>query len=447
MARVASDKDRDWTHLRDGQRLHAAHLFQLADHATEAAARSARAVGSAGFFLPELRPAVRTWTQPIAPTPQAAAAAHSEMLGPPVNHFDVDVNAGKVRINNLALVTEAGFPLLLPPPVKTIELPPAGTPERYLNAHASNLHDTQGRTDVALRWENQPTREPRSVALLERSPDGVRILPLPHTPGAVTSARGSFHEVQLVCAALYNALIEIEHDGLLRLRLAYPQRPSLDSLVTQLGRVLRHTANTPLNVVLPELEAMADEVIGWMHHITQATVGGHAGHDHAPHMPDAIGRQRLHRMRGRAALPEHLASLNFPVKDTTHLLQTLAALHGGVTSLLQIVRGESDETLLEPIDSYEPWAGAIGYVYIVDAYVGRSIELRCEVFAQYEPQLLCGLGKTNSQPNLRHSPLDPSGQGRFEALLDPFQPQVGDMLIVVLGTVEAKVRLFLRRAV
>jgi hypothetical protein len=274
-------------------------------------------------------------------------------------------------------------------------------------------------------------------------PEGARILPLPHTAGAVTAARGLLHDVQIVCHALLTALVEIEPDGLQRLRLVYQQRPVLDSLVTQLGRVLRYNANTPLDTLLPELEAIGDEVSGWMHHINAAT----GGHGQAHDIPDNIGRLRMHRLRGRGALPEHLASLVFPVQDTTHLLQTLAALHGGITGLLHIVRGESNETLLEPIDSYEPWAGAVGYVYLVDAYVGRSIELRCEVFAQYEPQLLCGLGKTNSQPNLRHSPLDPSGPGRFEALLDPFQPQSGDMLIVVLGTVEARVRLFLRRAV
>lgn len=443
---MASDKDRDWTHLRDGQRLHATHLFQLADHGTEAAARSARALGSVGFFLPEHRAALRTWNQAVAPTPQAAAAAQAELLGAPVNLIEADLASSKVKITNLALVTPSGFPLLLPPPAKTVELAAATSPDRFLNAHATTLQDTQGRVEVALRWEKQPAREPRSAPLLERTPEGVRILPLPHTCGAMTASRALFHDVQVVCGALHTALVEIELDGLQRLRLVYQQRPVLDSLLQQVARVLRHTANTPLAVVLPELEGVADEVIGWMHHLS-AAAGGHPHHDHAPPIPDAIGRARLHRLRGRGALPEHLASLSFPVQDGSHLLQTLAALHAGLTALLKIVRGESNETLLEPIDSYEPWAGAIGYVYLVDAYVGRSIELRCEVFAPYEPQLLCGLGKTNSQPNLRHSPLDPSGPGRFEALLDPFQPQHGDMLIVVLGSVEAKVRLFLRRAV
>jgi hypothetical protein len=438
---VANEKDRIWNQLRDGQRLHATHLFQIADDGAEAGARSAQAVGATGFFQPTLSPSVRSWTLPVPPSPQAAAAAHAQMLGAPLNQIDVDLSAGRVTLTNLALLSPTGIPLLLPPPKKVLELAKPGTAERFLNAQVTSLTETQGKAEVQLRWEAQPAAAERSTALLERTPTGVVVLPLPMNIGAVTSVKALFHDVQVAAAVLHTALIEIEDDGMQRLRLVYQQRPHLDPLLIELARVLRDTANTPLEQVMAHLEAMAQEIIGWMQYINAAT----GGQQHMI-MPDAIGRQRLHRARGLAALPEHLAALHFPVTNTTHLQQTLAALHAGITGLSRIVRGESDEILLEPIDSYEPWAGAIGYVYAVDAYVGRSIELRCEAFAQYEPQLLCGLGQTGSQPNLRHCPMDPSGPTRFEAILDPFQPQAGDVLIVVLGMVEARVRVFLRRA-
>jgi hypothetical protein len=250
-------------------------------------------------------------------------------------------------------------------------------------------------------------------------------------------------ELQVAGGALREALIEIEQDGLGRMRLSVPQRPFLDPLFGALERALRCNERMPTHVVLAELEGLAEELCGWMQYINAASGGQLHGHV----MPDAIGRRQLHRRRGPAALPEALAGLDFPVTNTTQLLETLTALHGALISFTRLVQGESDELLLEPIGSYEPWAGAIGFLYAVDAYVGRSIALRCEAFAQYEPQLLCGLGKVGSQPNLRHSPMEPSGEGRFEALLDAFQPEQGDRLIVVLGTSDVRVRVFLRRAV
>lgn len=434
---MASDQQRPFRQLKDGQRLHAAQLFQIADHAVESAANIALASASVGFFQPVVRPSARTWKQ-VDPTSDSLDAIPKL---PPTNQIRVNDKGTHVELTNLAVLTDAGYPVLLAPPTKSTELPAAGGTARFLNAYATSLADSEGSADVKLLWEAQPTTQPRGTALAERTGSGIVVLPLPLNFGAVSEAGELYCAVQVSCHRLAEALIHLESDALSRLRLSAPQRGLLSSLLQQLTAVLRDTTNTPLVVALSNLEGVYDELVGWVQYVTAAgDASGTSLH------PDAIGRAQLARRRGRAALPDHLASVSFPPATTTELLAMLRSMQEALTSFTSLVSGESDETALEYIQTYEPWAGAVGFVYPMDAFAGRVIQLRCEVFAPLEPQLLTGLGTVASQPNLRHCALELTSEpGRFECILESFEPQAGDRMVVVLGAKDAKVRVFLRR--
>lgn len=434
---MASDQQRPFRQLKDGQRLHATQLFQIADHAAECAAGLAVASSLTGFFQPVLRPAARTWKQVDLSSDSLDAIPKL----PPTNVIQVNDKGNQVELTQLAVLTDAGIPVLLPPPTKATELPPVGTPTRYLNAYVASLQDSEGGGNVKLSWEAAPPTSARGVALVERTRGGIVVLPLPLNFGAVSEAGELFCGVQVACHRLAEALVAIENDSLSRLRLSAPQRGLLTGLLGALTAVLRDTGNTPLGVALSNLEAVYDELSGWVHYVNAAgDASGSMIH------PDAIGRAQLSRRRGRAALPDHLAQVSFPPASTSELCALLSSLQEALTSFTNLVKGESDETALEYVETYVPWIGAVGFVYPMDAYAGRLIQLRCEVFAPFEPQLLSGLGTARSQPNLRHCLLEPTNEaGRFESLFDPFEPQPGDRMVVVVGAENAQVRLFLRR--
>ncbi len=409
------EKTLKWKDLRDGSRLHAAHLFELADAAREATASAIAGAGASGRFI--------------------NVNASSEQT---VNSILLDNDNRILDIDNLLLLTPGGFLAELPPPRKSFAVPPDGD-NRYLNLYARSFADGGGKTDA--NWEQAAANHARGVCLAEWSADqGIRLLPLPFTLGALAQANELRAELAEAATALVALLASGDPRVHKQLRLNAQTQHFLGPLLTALECSAALAPTTPLDAAVPHLAALAVELRSWFCFLAVATQGG----PNAMLAPDPIVR-RAAAARGTVGLADYVAALGISPKTGSELLLWMDALARGTVGITRTIMGERDEDPLEPIEIFEPdpWPDGSGFKFRLPA--GAPINLRCEVLFDLEPQLMWGTGPADILPQLRALPLEHPEPGRFETTIGPFTLGADEELVLVVDDAAAGLRVYQQR--
>jgi len=405
-----------WNDLRDGSRLHAAHLFELADAAREATAAAIAGAGAGGRFI----------------NPGLAADTS-------VNLIQLDDDNRIVDIDNLVLLTPGGFLAELPPPRKSFVVPPDGE-HLFLNLYAQDYATGAGKTEA--KWEKKSPSQARGVCLAQWHPDQerLRLIPTPFTLNAMANTRQAHAELVEAASTLVGLLISGDPRVNGQLRLTPPTQHYAGSLVSALESTANLSPNTPLDVALPHYTALAIELKSWFCFVATASQGG----ANRGLQPDPLTR-RATATRGSLGLPDYVQALEPLPRDGTELLALMDALARATVGMTRSILGERDEDPLEPIEVFEPdpWPDGSGFKYRLQA--GVEVTLRCEVLFDVEPQLMWGMGQAGLLPQLRALPLERPEPGRFETTVGPFTLGPNEELVLVLDDAAAALRVYQKR--
>lgn len=416
-------QDPNWKLLKDGQRLHAAHLFQLVDSDRENTATLVTGLGGAGRFL--------------ADTTSSDSGTSSRNAK--CNQIQLDHTQHIIDVENIRLTTTGGHLVALPPPKKSFAVP-VDDGELFLNLYAEDFEHGSGKT--VHRWEKQPPQHQRGVCLAYWEPTSaqLRVSPLPYAINSLHAVDELHTELVSAAQTLLDVLLQGSSEILARLHLTGLNQLHLGGLLATLQGATSITADTPLETARGPLTQLAIELEGWFCYLT-------AAHNDGPFsavQPDPVVRA-IAAKREQAGLAGYVKALRIRPRTGSHLITFMESLCRACVGLKRRALGESDEDPLEPIDTFLPDLFAEGKGYRFNLPIGAPVQVRCEILTSDAPEVFWGAWPSGGSSDLRPLLVDATAVSRFESSLGAVTLEPEHQLVVVVNNGEARLRVYGQR--